>query len=61
MIKRGIPAIIENWIEAMQDSKIPFHQRQNYRSSLISLKEEIDKAVKLFDREQAANERKYGQ
>lgn len=60
MIKRQIPALIENWIEAMNDDRTPAYQRQNYRGSLSDLKDEIEKAIKLYDREQRQAERKYG-
>lgn len=60
-MKKEIPVLIENWIDKMNDSQTPIFQRQNFRGSLMDMKEEIEKAIRQFDREKKSFEKKkYG-
>lgn len=50
-MKQDIPFQIEHLITSLLNKKENVHIRGNYRERLVSIKEAIDKAVKVYDNE----------
>lgn len=50
-MKNDIPFQIEHLIKSLLNKGENVHLRGNYRERLVSIKEAIDKAVKVYDNE----------
>lgn len=46
-----IPVIIEDYIRKLTDKKTHIDQRQFYYTSLMNIKDQVDKAIKDYERE----------
>jgi hypothetical protein len=46
-----VPFQVEHIINSLLNKKESVHLRQNYRQRLVTIKEELDKAVKMYDNE----------
>ena len=46
-----VPFQIEHLINSLLNQKENVHIRQNYRNRLVTIKEALDKAIRLYDNE----------
>lgn len=51
MQRLNIPTIVEDWVRSMNDPSNPTFVRENYRTQLTLLREELDRVLKLNERE----------
>lgn len=51
LMNNQVPFQVEHIINSLLNKKESVHLRQNYRQRLVTIKEELDKAVKMYDNE----------
>ena len=47
--KENVPVVIQDMIDKLFDSKSPIHIRDNYKRTLLDIRDYCDLAVKTFD------------
>ena len=51
MSNHEVPFQVEHIINSLLNQKENVHLRQNYRQRLVTIKEALDKAIRLYDNE----------